>query len=437
MLNIILGLIAQLIFIVLSWRRPLYGLCFIIVLLPSYLWRFSIVGMPTTFLELMIVWLFIIWLIKNNLWQRINWQFKSSAENLVPKTWRYLISAWLLVSILAVLHNPTLAALGLWRAYFLEPIIFFIMFVYLVKTASDLKLVIKSLGFLLFGLFIIAIYQNITDWNLPLAYNLPHPRRLTAVFSYPNALGLLVAPLTAFFAGLYLINHKRQPLYLALFFVGFLLIWWAMSQGAIAGIIFSLAVYGFYLLIKFLQAHYSYKSRLIFYALIVVLLIFLWFKNPLALKFQQELFQPQLNQLTASSLEIRSNQWQETMLMLKDHWWSGAGLSAYQSTMTPYRQYDWIETYLYPHNLFLNFWSELGLLGLLSFLTILYFLIQELKKLFQNNNILAWPLLLMWLTWLIHGLVDVPYFKNDLSVLFFIQLALLLISKRLSGKFTF
>lgn len=428
-------LIAQLIFIVLSWRRPLYGLCLIIILLPSYLWRLAIVGMPTTFLELMIIWLFLIWLIKNNLWQKINWLFDKSAENLIPKHWRYLISAWLLISILAWLHNPTLAAMGLWRAYWLEPILFFIMFVYLVKTPTDLKLIIKSLGFLLSWLFIITFYQSVTGWNLPLIYDLPNTRRLTAIFTYPNALGLLTAPLTAFFAGLYLVYRQQKHIYLGLFFVGFLLAWWAVSQGAIVGIIFSLIVYGAYLLIRFLQSRYNRKFRMAFYIIIFLFLVFLWFKNPLALKFQQELFHPQLD-LKASSLEIRSNQWQETRLMLNDHWWSGAGLAAYQTTMTPYRQYDWIETYLYPHNLFLNFWSELGLLGLLCFLAILFFVAYELGCLLKNRQILAWPLLLMWLTWFIHGLVDVPYFKNDLSILFFIQLGLLLVSKRLNNQFT-
>ena len=122
--------------------------------------------------------------------------------------------------------------------------------------------------------------------------------------------------------------------------------------------------------------------------------------------------------------------------MLKDHWWSGAGLAAYQLNMVPYHHVDWLEIYLYPHNLFLNFWSELGILGLLCFLAILFFIIREFKFLFKNNQILFWPLLFMWLSWFVQGLVDVPYFKNDLSVLFFIQLGLLLIAKRLNNRFT-
>lgn len=435
MLNLFLGFIAQLVFINISWRRPIYGLCLIIVLLPSYLWRFSIGGWPTTFLELMIWWLLIIWLIKENRWRRINWSLTKSAENLVPKVWRHLVTAWLLVSIIAYLQNPVYSALGLWRAYFLEPILVFIMFIYLVKTPADLKLIIKSFGLLLAWLMIVALYQNFTAWNLAPAYNLPQVKRLTAVFAYPNALSLLTAPLAAFFAGLYLVERRSNYLYLILFFLGFLLSWYAVSQGAIAAIIFGIAVYAVYLVSKLIKQRFGQKVNYIFYTILFLLALLTWLKYPGAINFRQELFQPRLD-LAASSLEIRSNQWQETWQMLKDNWYSGAGLAAYQSKMEPYRQVTWLETYLYPHNLFLNFWTELGLLGLLVFLAILFFVFLSLKNLLAQANILAWPLLLMWLAWLVHGLVDVPYFKNDLSILFFIQIALLIVSQKFTNKFT-
>jgi O-antigen ligase len=140
-------------------------------------------------------------------------------------------------------------------------------------------------------------------------------------------------------------------------------------------------------------------------------------------QIKQELFNPNLD-LSASSLEIRSSQWQETALMLKDNFIFGSGLNAYQKTMEKYHQNDWLEIYLYPHNIFLNFWVELGLFGLLVFLSLMVFIFISLRNLFKTKNILAWPLSLTWLIWFIHGLVDVPYFKNDLSILFFIFLVL-------------
>ena len=46
----------------------------------------------------------------------------------------------------------------------------------------------------------------------------------------------------------------------------------------------------------------------------------------------------------------------------------------------------------------------------------------------RRNNKMFYPLALAWLTLLIHGLVDLPYFKNDLSLLFFILLGLTILN---------
>jgi O-antigen ligase len=84
------------------------------------------------------------------------------------------------------------------------------------------------------------------------------------------------------------------------------------------------------------------------------------------------------------------------------------------------------EIYMYPHNIFLNFWSELGLLGALLFSWIIAkFLWQSSTLYLKEKNFLALGLCGAMLVILIHGLVDVPYFKNDLSVLFWILIALL------------
>ncbi len=50
-----------------------------------------------------------------------------------------------------------------------------------------------------------------------------------------------------------------------------------------------------------------------------------------------------------------------------------------------------------------------------------------LRKLFLARNVYALPLIATWLVWFVHGLVDVPYFKNDLSVLFFLILGLTIV----------
>jgi len=82
---------------------------------------------------------------------------------------------------------------------------------------------------------------------------------------------------------------------------------------------------------------------------------------------------------------------------------------------------------LYPHNIFLNFWLEIGLLGLMAFIwTIVSFFRKGFNTLWTNHNSLIQIGIMSAMTCLIiHGLIDVPYFKNDLAVLFWILVALI------------
>jgi O-antigen ligase len=106
--------------------------------------------------------------------------------------------------------------------------------------------------------------------------------------------------------------------------------------------------------------------------------------------------------------------------MLKDNWLFGAGLSGYPTALEPYHTHEEIEIFQYPHNLFLNIWSELGLLGLLA---AAWLMILSIKKFRQSqkekseNFWLSAAATTVLLEMFIHGLVDVPFFKNDLAMI--------------------
>lgn len=415
-LNIIFSL-SLIVFVITAYKKIIWAVGAVIVLMPSYLWRFNIFGMPTTFLELMIVLLFVVWLIKDSRYKSINFSFSSKSKNKVPFYLRIILSLWLLASVLAWLVNPTYSALGLWRAYFLEPVMFFLVFVYSVKSKNDVRVIINSLGLLLAWLFTTAIYQNFTDWNYLSAYNFPEVKRLTSVYSYPNALSLISAPISIFFFSLWLkIKNKFSNWhYFLLAILGGSLSILAVSQGAELAIFTSL----------FLWLILAKKTRKIGVALLILGILGIFFVTPASFN---QLLHPGKG-LDISSLEIRSWQWQETAAMLKDRFVLGSGLNGYQNVMRNYHQINWIEIYLYPHNIFLNFWTELGLFGLLTFLAIILYIIKLLIVLIKDKNILAWPICLMWSTWFVHGLVDVPYFKNDLAILFFVMLGFTLVAQ--------
>lgn len=153
---------------------------------------------------------------------------------------------------------------------------------------------------------------------------------------------------------------------------------------------------------------------------------------------------PQESALEFKSEQIRMEMWEETLMMLGDRPIQGAGLAGYQSVIKPYHQKEYVEIFLYPHNIFLTFWSELGIAGLILFIIILikYFLlgaITSLKKnLTKEQNKFYYILsitLMATMTYLIaHGLVDVPYFKNDLAVMFWVFVGMLIVLARLKTQ---
>lgn len=135
--------------------------------------------------------------------------------------------------------------------------------------------------------------------------------------------------------------------------------------------------------------------------------------------------------LRGRSGQLRLNMWGETVEMLRARPIFGAGLAGYQSAVEPYHILNWAEIYLYPHNLFLNFWTETGLAGLAGFLLlVLNFYRLGIKRtrndeLGIRNQGLMLALLAAMTVILIHGLVDAPYFKNDLAIMFWLLLGLM------------
>ena len=412
--------IALTIFIIASYKKIIWGLATIITLLPIYLWRVSLFSLPSTFLELMIISIFLIWLFKDKRITKINFSLNKKAHNVLSPRWRYLLVAWLLASVVALTINPTYAALGLWRAYFLEPMMFFLVFMYSVKSRADIRIIVKALGLLVVWLLVVVLYQNFSSWNFIPAYNSPNIKRLTGVFAYPNALALLTAPIAALFFGLWVYskNKFREIIYLVIFIAGFVLAVLARSDGAVLALTISVI---FWLIL-------AKKVRKFGVPLLIIIALIAAVVLPINkhIPTTKPSLNPELN-LQSNSLDIRLNQWQETAGMLQDNFIFGLGIAGYQCGLAAYHQTQWLEIYLYPHNIFLNFWTELGLFGVIVFLLMLMSIACLLKDIFDKHSYWAWPLSMMWLTWFVHGLVDVPYFKNDLSILFFIMLGLTIV----------
>ncbi len=442
----ILIIIALICFTVISLLRLDLAVMFIIVLLPTYLLRFQLFGLPSTFLESMIIISFTIWFIKNTKLKLSIWWHNHKYRLAYP--FRIELLLILVAAILGVAVSQfSLSSLGIFKAYFLEPILLFILILNVLQQERGRKKILIALIIISGATALFAIFQKITGaFIFNPFWSQAESRRIVSWFGYPNAVGLFLGPIVLILSGwiLQLWKNKRQNIILiisAVFSIIFslLAILFARSEGAIVAIIGSVLICLLFI---------SRSSRF----LVVLLFIF----SGLIVAFSPSIQSAVREKVLLQNLsgEIRKQQWRETMQTFRGPAiFFGNGLSNYQAAVKQFHQegiffnrdkienfhsilygsaelrakyWQPVEIYLYPHNIFLNFWTELGLLGTLVFTWLIIRVIVVSAILFKKtNNFIILGLFGAMLSVLIHGLVDVPYFKNDLSALFFIILGLL------------
>jgi len=440
-------------FLVLALSRLDWATLLLIAALPTYLIRFNILNLPLTLLEVMILIAFGVWFFKFFTPEIKNILHNQEKRLSYPYS-REIILLIILSFIATGVSGFNTGALGIWKAYFFEPILFFILVFNVFKDKKEFTKIFWALAISAAIISAFAIFQKITGLFIANpTWAAAESRRAVSFFGYPNAVGLYLAPLIMVFIGWLfslswtnILDQALKKSTITLIIASSLLaIYSARSEGALIGIAAALLVFGFC----------SGKKQKIVTLLLLAAVIggVFWFapsRDFVSTKLA-------LNDLSG---QIRRQQWKETAKMLQaGKIISGAGLDNYQAAVKPYHQegiffnndnlanFDavvwasstlrtkyWqpVEIYLYPHNIFLNFWSELGLLGLLLFIWLIArYLFTSIKlniSLERNNRpekYLVLGLATAMITIVIHGLVDVPYFKNDLAVMFWLFFALL------------
>ena len=382
----------SLLFALLSVRNFKYSLFVLAGLLPLYLIRFS-VGIPFTLLEVLILITIVRWLFLRKPHLRIASIHKDPFARIALLV--------LTAASFGVTFAPDLAsALGQWKAYFVEPIILF--FIYRTELSKkDWHHVFTAFMWSAVIVSLIGILQWIFRIGIPIPWDIE--RRITSIFPYPNALGLYIAPIIGLsFAALF---QKKKFLPLLTILLGMIAIILAKTEAALVTIPAAL-------LITLWIGPFSskIKTRLTGACLLTAVALFS--------------FIPAVHEkilLQDYSGQVRISQWQETAELLKTTPIFGSGLGGYQEALQPFHDPTLYEIFEYPHNIFLNIWTELGLLGLFAFVLLSLLVLKTTIRYRYDHLVLGAFLALLIM--FIHGLVDVPYFKNDLSVMTWILLA--------------
>jgi len=193
---------------------------------------------------------------------------------------------------------------------------------------------------------------------------------------------------------------REKHLWIISSFFGLLVCILANSRGAILGLVIAITVSGFFIKRKWL-----------------------WF-GICALAIVIALISPAIRQkailiVTGKdvSTDVRQVLWKGTWRLLKARPLIGSGLGNFPQVYKKYKLPQHVELLQYPHNIALNVWTELGLPGLIFSIIAIFWLIIKLFAHLRGKNPFALSGVLAWTALVIHGLVDAPFFKNDLSVL--------------------
>lgn len=305
-----------------------------------------------------------------------------------------------IASIIGIIVSPDKrAALGVARAFFWEPM----LLSWLIITAKpDAEVSRKAF---LAGLAVsagIAIVWGFIQYLHPAFIPEPWPaeRRITGIFPFPNALALYLAPLVSLFMS------SPWGLVISIPALGAIVL--AKSAGGLGAVFASLLFLG----AAFKKTRWPALSAAFIILLAVAFL-------PQAGNLRDQIM------LKDWSGRVHQIGWNESLAMLRDHPLWGAGLSGFPATVVPYHKAQGVEIFQYPHNIVLAVWSELGLLGLLGFLLVLAWFF---KKALRRNGRWAMDngrfLVAAMVAIICHGLVDVPYFKNDLATIFWLLAAI-------------
>jgi len=389
-----------------------------LLLIPTYLIKFTIFNIPTNVLEIFVLVNFVSYYLKRssasldqNGPKRPNLGMSEFYKNNKIISWSVAaIFTGLLLSTL--LNDNWRAGFGVIKGWFVIPVLFSWLVYKSVKSEQDLKSVLTWLYSGIFGV-------SVTALGYYFAGILTYDGRLSGIYNSPNFLAMYASP--AIIIGIFLIKNAMRNVqnYSSKFKILLLIIslviilcvcYLTYSYAAWAAVMLGL-------IITALMKNKKINRRAILVGLIIILLIIIS-------QWNTEKY-GNLREFTRSSMESRIMIWKSAGKILADNPVWGIGPGNFQSKYLEHQKYfppylEWAVPE--PHNLYLAFWLHAGLPGIIGFLILIIKWLKDLSKNIkkQKNSEISAVLLGIMLYILIHGLVDTPYWKNDLSLVFWL-----------------
>lgn len=403
-----------------SLQWPKYAIFLPLIAHPLYLVRGTAGLFPTTLLEVILVSVVI--------GVGVRYVPHISTRGLLRRRVEILGIAVFLISatISAIIAPHPETAWGMWKAMVVEPALYALVLVYVVYKERLQRFVVVSFVIGGIGVALASLAATILTseaWEQPLM-------RLSGIYDVPNSFALIMAPMLAMSIVALTRRWNVWVFVAAVLFGGMLL----ATQSFIGVIASGGAV---------LMACGN-KQKNVFLVIIVMLVL------GVALQFFTGKLSATALRIDSSSI-ARAQIWQTSALLIHQHPFLGTGLGtfepAYQDKLrqiletcpdkmpclvpdsrTVTLPLEWVVRD--PHNIALSFWLNTGLAGLVSMGVLVGIAITRLIT-HGERNYSAHLLGTAFLTLLLFGIADVPYWKNDVAILWWVALFCLLQFRRL------
>jgi O-antigen ligase len=381
-------------------------------LLPTYIVRFSLFGIPTNLFEVGVWVLFLAMLCSPEARRDI-----VSTVTVLPKNFKMWAFVFLLAAIVSTLHSPVLrSSLGIVKGWIITPMVFgVIISVTKYKDPFIWRKVVRSL-----------VYSGLVVSLLGIS-QINGSIRITSIYDVPNSLALFLVPLfiLTFWVGV----RIKDRFYQLASVVMLIAIVGTQSFGAIVALA---GAGGIGVLLSRMSIRVvQYRKVIGIFG--VILFVFLLSGRV------EYLLSPLIHSNVTNSTTVRLQLWDIGIRLIKQHPILGVGLgqfeSAYQRELhSLFKQeeqtgrstfYKLVPEFVFrdPHNWIISFWLNIGLVGLVSFVVLNVIMLNEGRKRFSfldEKSYYIQGVSLAILSMLIFGLFDTIYWKNDLSALWWI-----------------
>ncbi len=382
----------------LAWWRPIFALGALSLLFPSYLWRWTIGGIPTTFLELALyataLGVLVALLMRRIAWARLEW---------TRATW-ILVSLWSIAWIVATVVSPDIrAGAGALKAWWFDGLLYAGLVATIVRTDSERAAWIQSIT--LSGTIVAAagLYQMV------FLRSTAHDGRLSSFYvPVANYAAMYIAPILVFTVAA--LTQRRMRLS-----------WWWFA-GVMAVALLATVSYGGYIAaaagavtIWYALPASRWKKTLLWAGVIGAIV------GVVALSTTKNFGQH--FDAGRSSGKVREQIWVTSWALVRQHPLVGIGPNQFE---VAYRQeipkhyfppLEWLVSQ--PHQLWLAVWLEGGAVAVLTLLVGLGYALVMLWRLLRIpvHRVPSLMSLAALVTIIVHGFVDTPILKNDLVLL--------------------